>query len=585
MTSRDSWFGRFRGTHARHARGVRGLLCVFAAIAAVLALAAPAALAGGEFTWTGLAPGGRDWSLPANWEGEPVLGAPATIGTLNFPGLTSNVCTKKTFKEPLSPCYSTNDLSGLSVEEIRIDDSENYLIGGEELSLSRGLTSAPEEGTAGAGDDIIELPLDLTASQEWNLSARVSEAGENSLSLGSSVTGSTSALAVKMSGMAGLSFAENDTEVGPVSFEGKSQGVAGVDNGFAALLEGKLNATDRNNVEVSHILFFGSGRVGPLITSGAELGVGMPRYPAERMEAASVSLDPASQVVFHVTGNGTTAGNDFSQLVSAGPVSLAGSDLVVEVSPPKKEEACPVLVPGETFTFITTPEPLSGEFSDALGHGAELPVRFSSKCGAHSQTIRISYHESGGTETVTGTVEAAAKEAQEAREHQEAKERQEAKEHQEAKERQEAAERQLPAAPPTSVSVGGTTEPAPVAVFASKVFTVSPAGRFTVRVKCSAGAARCTGLVDLSTLHAVAAARGVPSRTAHILTLATGYFNLAPGQEGSVTLYLASAGRRLLARSHSLSARGAIKLHRAAGGYMVSQAAVVTLRASHPKHA
>ncbi len=124
------------------------------------------------------------------------------------------------------------------------------------------------------------------------------------------------------------------------------------------------------------------------------------------------------------------------------------------------------------------------------------------------------------------------------------------------------------------------TERPPVAVFVSKAFTVSPAGRFTVRVKCAAGTARCTGLVDLSTLHAVA----LPSRTAHILTLATGYFNFAPGQEGSVTLYLASAGKRLLARSHRLSARATIKLHRAAGGYSVSQAAVVTLRASHPKH-
>ena len=41
-----------------------------------------------------------------------------------------------------------------------------------------------------------------------------------------------------------------------------------------------------------------------------------------------------------------------------------------------------------------------------------------------------------------------------------------------------------------------------------------------------------------------------------------------------MTLYLASAGKRLLARGHSLSARGTIKLRRAAGGYTVSQAAV-----------
>ena len=96
MTSRDSWFGRFRGTHAR---AVRGLLCVFAASLVVLALVAPVALASGEsFTWSGLASKGPEWSLAENWEGDAAPTPGAEIETLTFPRLTTPPCSNEEFE-------------------------------------------------------------------------------------------------------------------------------------------------------------------------------------------------------------------------------------------------------------------------------------------------------------------------------------------------------------------------------------------------------------------------------------------------------------------------------------------------------
>jgi hypothetical protein len=76
------------------------------------------------------------------------------------------------------------------------------------------------------------------------------------------------------------------------------------------------------------------------------------------------------------------------------------------VNKPSAKAACPVLGPGETFTFISTTGSLSGAFSNAPEHGAEIPIYFVKACSHTPQAMRIDYNRSGGAETVTGTVEA-----------------------------------------------------------------------------------------------------------------------------------------------------------------------------------
>jgi hypothetical protein len=125
-----------------------------------------------------------------------------------------------------------------------------------------------------------------------------------------------------------------------------------------------------------------------------------------------------------------TAQTDYSQLVSQGPIELAGA-IVVAVSKPSEKALCPVLAEGSTYTFISTTGTLSGTFANAPEKGPGISIDFAKNCVAQSaKDIRIHYNRSGGTETVTGTVE-------------EAKERQEeesaaTKKHEEEVEKEEA---------------------------------------------------------------------------------------------------------------------------------------------------
>ena len=182
-------------------------------------------------------------------------------------------------------------------------------------------------------------------------------------------------------------------------------------------------------MSVGHILMFAAGAVGPLTTDHAELSVGSGVKPAGSLEAPSVKLDSASHLGFEISGAGATPRQDYSQLLSTGSVDLEGASFEVVLHPPEEGKPCPSLVPGTTYTFISTTGQLSGAFANAPEHGAEVPIRIGQGCAQSSHKLRIGYHTTGATETVTGTVDAELKEAQE----REAKEGQE----REAKERNE----------------------------------------------------------------------------------------------------------------------------------------------------
>jgi hypothetical protein len=364
-----------------------------------------------SFTWSGDMPGRTEsatrWSAATNWAGGVAPVPSKVLDMLTFPSLSGNECTSM---PPADACYLTlNDVKGLTVDAMQLDDANNYLLLGEKITLGGGgIVAEPPVGAMGSAGAFVEMPLELSAPQKWSIAERgTSQIEENGLLIGGEVTGAGKALTAELSNGPALIF-ENSTEVGPVTLEGPTSAGEHIDNGSVFLEEGELNSTDHEPVTLRNLFFRGTGAVGALSTDNATLDVGSGTYPTGGLEASSVTLDPTTGVLFEITGGGATARTDYSQLVSTGAVELGGQ-VGVFVSEPSAKAVCPVLQRGQQYTFISTTAPLSGVFSNAPEHSfEELPIQFAKSCGQHSQTMRITYSTTGSVHTVTGTVEAEA---------------------------------------------------------------------------------------------------------------------------------------------------------------------------------
>ena len=575
----------YRASARGRAVRVLGLL----ALGGLSLVSAPAANASTNFTWTGAAgPAAPTWSENDNWASDTAPAPDTSIGTLSFPALPESLpCV---FKTPNDGCGrgSENDVSGLSIEALSIDDCEDYSIVGEKpvgetpITLgSGGLAASPTATTSKLTLSELDLPIALGAAQTWSIEGAggIEHLLENDLYLGGELTGSGSALTVDM-GDGPLLLLEDEAEVGPVSIAGTDPAEAGIFNGAVEFV-GDLNSTDRNPVSLSHIFFSGVGAMGQLTTDAAELAVGANAPPAEGIAATSVKLDSASSVGFEILEAGASAQKDYSRLTSPGAIELGSASIEVVVRPPETGKSCPTLTPGQTYTFVSTTATLSGAFSNAPEHGPEIPIRFAKACKVStSQTMRIAYRESGDPKTVTGTVEAEAREKQEATERQEAKERQEAQERQEAKERQAASERQLAqeaenrkiaeaaavkkseeeaaakkrqgeeasaaatkkrqeeetaAAQETAAVTGSVT-------LAGSTIAVQSSGAAAVKLACT-GTGTCSGRLTLA---------GKKDKKAK--TIGSASFSIPAGKTATVKLTLNAVGRALLGAAHELSA-------------------------------
>lgn len=353
-----------------------------------------------SLTWSGGgAAGSSDWSSGANWAGAPPsLSEP--FG-LEFPRLLNPTCTSA---PPSDTCYvSKNDVGDVAVESLRVDDGDEYELEGDGITLgSEGLAAAPASGSGGPAGDYVGLPIELAASQAWSVAGRSGGGiGENGLFMEGALTGPGKSLAVNIENGAAL-YLHNSTQVGPLTFAGANTGEVGANNGFVGLLGAQVNSSDGDGVTLSHILMVGSGSVGALTLSDAGLGVGS-GHPAGGIGMPSATLDASSEVQFEITGTGTVADIDYGQLSSDGTVALGSSTMGVFVAPTSGTN-CPVPSPGQRYAFVSATGTLSGSFGNAP-EGTEIPVSFSQSCAQRpSVHLRIAYHRSEGTETVTGTV-------------------------------------------------------------------------------------------------------------------------------------------------------------------------------------
>jgi hypothetical protein len=555
------------GFSVRRVRSLACALCLAAAIGLGLVLA-PTALASPSFTWTGESTISEDWSSAGNWQGGVPPSAGEDIGALTFP--------------PLAPCsfeieqactFSFDDLTDVTAESMTVAGDSYFIHGASPLTLGvNGLKVAPEAGPGLSSFDLF-LPFQIGATQTWHFPNRVgAEIGESRIRIFEPVTGPVAnGLTLDLSNEA-EPLLEGGVETGPLTIAGTDPGVAGVFNGAYPLEDTDVNGEDGEPVNVEHVFVFGTGTVGRLRSNDAELTVGSPGRPAGGIEAAGVRLDSSTSVTFSIVDSGTTAKQDYGQLTSNGAVELQNAALEVLVRPAERDKPCPTLTRGQVYTFISTTGTLSGAFVNAPESGQELAVRVAEGCAPSSQTIRIGYHESGATKTVTGTVEEAAQKGQEAEVQRLAEQRDRqlaeaaaaaaaAAKHQE----EEAAKHGVLAAKETS----------PDAAIAGISLQASPSGAVSITISCPTGVNACAGTVTLRTLGPVrAAARAKPA----VLALAAGSFTVPGGGVRKITLHLSAKARALLARSHELRVRATILAHNPTGATHTGQK-VLLLRA------
>jgi hypothetical protein len=559
------------GLSTRRAHSLARALCLLAAIGLGLVLA-PAALASPSFTWTGKSTVSEKWSSAGNWAGGVAPSTGEAIGALTFPALAA--CTVGEEEEEEEACtFSFDDLSGLSAESMAVEGDGYFILGASPLTLGAGGLKVVPEAGAGGSSFYLFLPFEIGTTQAWHFPNRAgAKIGENEIQIGEPVTGPvTAALTLDLSNEA-EPLLEGGVEAGPLTIAGTDPSEAGVFNGAYPLDDTDVNGEDGQPVNVEHVFVFGTGKVGRLTSNDAELTVGSAGSPAGGIEAAGVRLDSSTSVTFPIVDNGTTPKQDYGQLTSNGPVELQNAALEVLVRPDERGKPCPTLTRGQVYTFVSTTGTLSGAFANAPESGQELGVRVAEGCAPSSQTMRIGYHESGATKTVTGTVEEAAQKGQEAEVQRLAEQR--------GRQLAEAAAAATAAAKhqeeeAAKQGVLAAKEASPDAAIASTSLQAGPSGAVSITISCPTGVNACAGTVTLRTLGPVrAAARAKPA----ILALAAGSFTVPGGGVRKITLHLSAKARALLARSHELRVRATILAHNPAGATHTGQR-VLLLRA------
>ncbi len=368
------------------------MLVALAASATAIAMLLVPAVAGAatSFTWTGEGPINPGWSSPEDWEGGS---APSgEVGTLTFPVLTSAVCTAEASTHD---CYiAKNDIEGLEVDEIVIDDGGSYWISGETITVGSGGIIA--SGNSLIGNTDVEAPIVLSAPQTWSV------AGNDPILFAKNVSGAADALNADLSEQALLQFA-GDVQLGPVTVAGSGE----IDL-FPQIVgaTASLNGTDGNPVSFSAgagLRTWASTATGPLAFTGGRLSVGP--YESCGPEGCefgrlnvdgAVTLSSTSEYQTAISRPGTTPGIDYSQLSASGTVDLGGGRLAVL---DEGGSNCTALGVGDVDTLITTTGALTGTFT-GVPDGTVLPLTCSS---SEPPTVRINYT----AHAVTATVETA----------------------------------------------------------------------------------------------------------------------------------------------------------------------------------
>jgi hypothetical protein len=360
-------------------------VCVLCGL--LLALAVPMVAGAATFAWSGeaaakVSPG---WSEDANWQGGLAPSTPGPV-TLEFPRLAGASCASSS---PLEACYeSDDDLSSLQVEALDIDDGADYTIEGGPIALGvGGISASVAEGSSGAAGDSFGAPIALTAPQTWTVAQPSGQPfGEHGVAIEEGIEGGRNALTIDLEHGPVL-YLFGDVETGSLVFDGIGSGSEPV-----VEYEGALDSSGEEPVGLTNVLLAGRGSTGPIEVHTAKL------FPTPKIEAEGVTLEGESEIVFEL--DGTKPGVSYSQLDASGAVDLAGAKIAVQSS-----ASCYRPKEGTVFTLVTTTGPLSGSFGKG-DRDEYVPIAADEAAGCFNlgQSLEIAYHETGATETVTGTV-------------------------------------------------------------------------------------------------------------------------------------------------------------------------------------
>lgn len=368
-----------------------GTVVLLASLSLAAAVMTPLALAAPDYTWSGEDSAAADgWSNGANWQGGSAPSASSAIGTLSFPTLGRSSCFAAA---PAEACFvSTNDLTGLSVEQLSLDDADDhYTLGGDGFSLgSGGLVTTNFAGSGGFA--VVTAPIELSASQTWNVSS--GPGGGDGLSINGALSGSTANLTVQLRdagyfNLGGFATNATDNEVGNVIVEAEAS-----ERGLPFILDDDLNDHDGQSLTVRNVQFNAPDvSIGPLISEGSivELGSYVPAT-VTWLDTGGASFDTESELRLNLGEHGgTEAGVDYSQLRATGNVELGDATFRLVGN------NCPDPPAGQVITLITSTGSLSGTFSNAPNGSTVTAL-----CG-FGPKYHITYNASSEPQTVTAT--------------------------------------------------------------------------------------------------------------------------------------------------------------------------------------
>ena len=259
--------------------GACGLLCASAFAA--------------DYTWSG--GGGADsWSDGANWLGGVAPSSGASIGTLRFPELSS-------------PVHSENDLTGVSVEQLQLDNTHGFGLGGTGFSLGSGGLTLSAEAVPPIFSTVLAAPMVLTADQTWTVSGP-SEPGLSGIAddvgLTGQLTGESANLTINLDTYADLRFGSfveaggPDDEIGNTTITGTDAREKVGENEIIyksmVNLPVGFNGSDGKRLSVKDVELFGSGPTGPIVAKDSPVSLeGGAIGPVTGLEGSGLGINGA----------------------------------------------------------------------------------------------------------------------------------------------------------------------------------------------------------------------------------------------------------------------------------------------------